>query len=150
MQHRCSCFLVLSLFQLTSFSLSWNLESPAFISASFCCWSKGGNKSLYLGIWVAREWCEWSLVALACGGTRIDWSCSTPPCGKRGLAVDNNLVSKTTIGPFHKRQPSFSLCGRLLVPQRTAEDSAVYVYQNPLLMLPSLPLNRKKRVRLNK
>lgn len=148
MQHRCSCFLVLPLFQQTSFSSSWNSEriSPAFISASFCCWRKAGSRSLYPGVQLVCGWHESSpwLHRLVVGpdSTGPVALPFPPPCGKRGLAAERILVCGKIMSPFHKRQPSFSLCRHVLVPQgglSSAHYCTVF-----LILPPPFPSTTKK------
>lgn len=65
-----------------------------------------------------------------------------PPCGKRGLAAGRILVCGNIMSPFHKRQPSFSLCRHLLVPQGGL--SSVHYCTLLLILPPPFPSTTKK------
>lgn len=145
MQHRCSCFLVLALFQQTGFSLSWNserLKSPAFISGTD---GKGGSRSLYPGVHMvcgcheSRSWQhQFAAGPEPTGPTALPFP---HPCCKPGVAAEKNWVCGNITSPLHKRQPSFSLCRRLLVLQQRTQQCTYTTHCSSLT--PSLTLSCK-------
>ena len=120
---------------------------PALISVSFCCWRKGGSTSLHPELQISRGWCEsgpW-LHRLEVDQnwlelTRTDWSCGTPvstSLRQAGISCREEFGLWEHYEPFAQKTTKFwSLRMPSRTAGRTAEDSAVYVYHTPLLILP--------------